>query len=172
MLRTATSFRVNRVPTHSLRHQTSATFAGFLLKRQQNIPLSCSSLLVAGKPWRVDYRVQWISAAQGWNVWLLFHGNAIKVHRCLACQCVIVIIKSWQGNKRNWALQTAFGNRLVRASPRGASFWKWVVSCVVFSIEWVRVRVVFGFISPWPETYRAWSHLPEFHGGKLNVSDI
>ena len=52
MLRTAHNFSNStyRVPTHSSRHQTSASLAGFLLKREQNSPLSCSSLLIVGKP--------------------------------------------------------------------------------------------------------------------------
>ena len=47
MLRTAPNFSnsTNRVPVHSSRHQTSANFAGFLLKREHNSPLCSSSLL-------------------------------------------------------------------------------------------------------------------------------
>ena len=73
MLRTEPNFSnsTNRVPAHSSRHQTSASFARFLLKRQHNSPLSSSSLLVVGKPWRVDYRVQLSSAAQGWKCMII-----------------------------------------------------------------------------------------------------
>ena len=47
-----------RVPAHSSRHQTSAGFVRFLLQREHNSALSCSSMLHVGKPWRVDYWVQ------------------------------------------------------------------------------------------------------------------
>ena len=52
MLRTAPNFSnsTNRVPAHSSRHQTSASFAGFLLKSEHSSPLSCSSFLLWGSP--------------------------------------------------------------------------------------------------------------------------
>ena len=52
MFRTAPNFSnsTNRVPAHSSRHQTSASLAGFLLKREHSSPLSCSSVLAVGKP--------------------------------------------------------------------------------------------------------------------------
>ena len=34
------------------------------------------------------------------NVWLLLHGNAVKVHMCIVYQFITVIIKSWQGKER------------------------------------------------------------------------
>ena len=46
------------------------------------------------------------------NVWLLLHGNAIKVHMCLTYQLITVIIESWQRKEQNWAFLTALGNRL------------------------------------------------------------
>ena len=57
------------------------------------------------------------------NVWLLLHGNAIKVHMCLGYQFITVTIKSGQGKEWNWAFLTALGNRLARASPQRASCW-------------------------------------------------
>ena len=52
MLRTATNWSncTNRVPVQSSSHQTAACLAGFLLKRQHSLPLSCSSFLLCGSP--------------------------------------------------------------------------------------------------------------------------
>ena len=109
MLRTApnSSISANRVPAHSPRHQTSASFAGFLLKREQNSSLSCSSLLVVGKPCESITKYSTVPQHKDENVWLWFHGNAIKVHMYLAYQFITVIIESWQGQEQNWAFLTA-----------------------------------------------------------------
>ena len=82
MLRTAPNFSnsTNRVPAHSLRHQTSASFARFLLKRTQLTTL-LQQLAHCGE-----------AAAE--NVYLLIHENVIKVHMCLAYQFKTVIIES------------------------------------------------------------------------------
>ena len=90
---------------HSSRQQTSASFAQFLLKRQHNSPLSCSSLVIVGKSDESIIECSRVSQLKDENVWLLLHGNAIKVHMCPAYQFITVIIVSWQGKERNWALQ-------------------------------------------------------------------
>ena len=114
MPRTAPNFSnsTNRVPAHSLRHQTSASFAGFLLKRQHNSPLSSSSLLVVGKPWRVDYRVQLSSAAQGWKCMIitLWKCNQSSYVSCLPVYNSYYEELTWKRRKLSFFL-TALSNR-------------------------------------------------------------
>ena len=68
---------------HSSRHQTSASFAGSLLTRQHNSPLSCSSLVIVGNPCKLITECSRVPQLKDENVWILLHGNAIKVHGCL-----------------------------------------------------------------------------------------
>ena len=66
MLRTAPNFSnsTNRAPAHSFRYQTSANFAGFLLKKAHNSPLSFSGEEALTKRSRVPQ-------LKDENVWLL-----------------------------------------------------------------------------------------------------
>ena len=94
MLRTALNFsnRTNRVSAYSLRHQTAA----------------CESITECSR----------VPQLKDENVWLLIHGNAIKVHICLTYQFITVTIESGQGKEWNWAFLTALGNRLAGTSPQ------------------------------------------------------
>ena len=127
MLRTAPNFSngSSKVPAHSLRHQTSASFAGF--HTTHHSPAAACSLW--GSPGESITECSRVLQLKDENVWLLLHGNAIKVHMCLAYQFITVIIESWQGKERNWAFLTALGNRLVRASSQWANCCRRVVSC-------------------------------------------
>ena len=114
MLRTVTNFSnsTKRVPPHSWRHQTTASFGGVLLKREHGSPLSCTSLVIVEKPCESITECCRVLQLKDENVWLLLHGNAIKVHMCLAYQFITVIIKSGQGKEQNWAFLTALGDQL------------------------------------------------------------
>ena len=119
MLRTAPNFsnRTNRVPAHSSRHQTSACFAGFLLKREHSSQFSCSSLVIVGKPCELITECSRDPPIKDENVWLLLQGKAIKVHLCLAYHFKTVIIESGQGKERNWAFLTVAGNQTTCCDP-------------------------------------------------------
>ena len=131
MLRTAPNFSnsTNRISAHSPGHLTSASLAGFLLKSWLNLPLFCSSFLLMGSPDESITECSRVPRLMDENVWLWLHGKAIKVHMCLTCQFITVIIESGQGKERNWAFLTALGNRLVRASSQWANCCRRVVSC-------------------------------------------
>ena len=75
MIRTAPNFSnsTNRVPAHSLRHQTAATQLTTLL---QQLP-------VVGKPDKSITECSRVPQLKDENVCLLLHGNAIKYVSCL-----------------------------------------------------------------------------------------
>ena len=109
MLRTAPNFsnRTNRILARSSRHQTSASFAG--IHTTHHSSAAASSLW--GSPDESITECNRVLQLKDENVWLLLHGNAIKVHMCQAHQ-LITVIESGQEKERKWASLTAFSYRL------------------------------------------------------------
>ena len=136
MLRTAPNFSnsTNRVPAHSLRHQISASLAGFLLKRTQNTQLTtflqqlthCGEALTSRLPSAVEF---W-SSRMNW-AFLTALGNRLVRASPQQASC-------WSCFNRNlakladvWCLKLCAGTLFVLLVKFG------VVLSIIYGYEWL-----------------------------------
>ena len=96
----------NRVPAHSWRHQTSASFAGFLLKRLQQLA-RCGEALASRLPSAVEIRVRpWIKLMPEYPFKAISSSSmlgckATNSHKCslifsICMAGVIRVMATWQ----------------------------------------------------------------------------
>ena len=130
-LQQETAIKKPLIATNNEQHQTSAT----VQIGSQHIVRGIKHLLALPDFYWKDNTTHhspaaacllWGTQLKDKNVWLLLHGNAIKLHMCLAYQFITVIMESWQ----NWAFLTALGKRLVGASPQWASCCSGELCCL------------------------------------------